>query len=247
MKRYFIEVAYKGTNYSGFQIQKNATTIQQEIENALATIYRTPFQLTGSSRTDAGVHALQNFFHFDSDKLSPETVYKLNAILSRDIAVKQILPVHNSAHSRFDAVSREYQYKIHTYKNPFQNQLSLYFPYKLDLGVIQEATIYINEQVDFTAFSKVNTQVKNFNCSIIACEWIQHHQEYLFYIKANRFLRGMVRLLTGSLLKLGRGKMSFKDFQNQFVYPQKGGIAAPAHGLYLKQVNFPVDYFGLSH
>jgi tRNA pseudouridine38-40 synthase len=136
MPRYFIEVAYRGTNYSGFQVQENANTIQAEIEKAFKTLHRNSVILTGSSRTDAGVHALQNFFHFDYEEaINPQFAYKMNALLPRDVVVKNIYQMPSSAHSRFDAISREYTYNVHRFKDPFLQSISLYFPYKLDIEV----------------------------------------------------------------------------------------------------------------
>ena len=244
MARYFMEVAYKGTNYSGFQVQENANTIQSEVEKAFQTLHRISVQLTGSSRTDAGVHALQNFFHFDFEEaIHSQAIYKLNAILPNDIVVKNIYPMPSEAHSRFDATSREYVYKVHRFKNPFLNNASLYYPYKLNLDIMQEGASFLTMKRNFFAFSKTNTQVKTFNCTIIKSEWTHNGDELIYYIEANRFLRGMVRLITATLLKLGRGKISFNDFQNLFSKERKAVYSVPAYGLYLKRVNYPENYF----
>lgn len=244
MARYFIEVAYKGTAYSGFQIQENAKTIQSEVEGALQTLHRHHIQLTGSSRTDAGVHALQNFFHFDFEEaLHSQAVYKLNAILPADIVVKQIHAMPADAHARFDATSREYIYRIHRFKNPFLENASLYYPYKLNIELMKEGAAYLLTQQNFSAFSKTNTQVKNFNCSIICSDWVEEGEELIYRIEANRFLRGMVRMITASLLKLGRGKATFAQLQNFFKEKQKAGYSVNAHGLYLNMVRFPQHYF----
>jgi tRNA pseudouridine38-40 synthase len=243
MGRYFIEVAYKGTRYSGFQVQENAITIQSEVEKAFQTLHRNPVQLTGSSRTDAGVHALQNFFHFDYDNsLHPQAVYKLNAILPRDIVVRNIYVMPPEAHSRFDAVSREYIYKLHRFKNPFLEDASLYYPYKLNMDLLQEGATHLLTQQNFFAFSKTNTQVKNFNCTIRKSQWIQEGEELIFYIEGNRFLRGMVRLITATLLKVGRGQITMIDFHKLFQREEKAGHSVPAHGLYLKSVHYPSLY-----
>jgi tRNA pseudouridine38-40 synthase len=244
MARYFIEVSYKGTRYSGFQIQENAITIQSEIEKAFQTLHRHPVQLTGSSRTDAGVHALQNYFHFDFDaEVHPQAVYKLNAILPNDIVVQRIRAMHAEAHSRFDALSREYIYRIHQEKNPFLRDTSLYYPFKLNTDLLQEAAALILTQQDFSAFAKTNSQVKNFNCSIINSQWIEQGNELVYTIEANRFLRGMVRLITATLLKTGRGKLSLQEVEQLFVHGGKTVFSVPAHGLYLKAVNYPANYF----
>ncbi|GAA4747794.1 tRNA pseudouridine(38-40) synthase TruA [Flavisolibacter ginsenosidimutans] len=247
MTRYFLEVAYKGTKYSGFQIQENALTVQAEVEKAFQTLHRRSVQFTGSSRTDAGVHAYQNFFHFDyDDAIHPQAVYKLNAILPDDIVVKNIFAMPDGAHSRFDATSREYVYKIHRFKNPFLRETSFYYPYKLNLDALQEATAFIKHQINFFAFSKTNTQVKNFQCQIYRSEWKIKGESLFYTIEANRFLRGMVRLVTATLLKAGREKISLSEFNNLFVNERKCGFSVPAHGLYLKKVTYPENYFSAS-
>jgi len=244
MARYFIEVSYKGTRYSGFQIQENAVSIQSEVEKALQILHRTPMQLTGSSRTDAGVHALQNFFHFDFEQpIHPQAVYKLNAILPPDVVVHNIYAMPPEAHSRFDATSREYIYRIHRFKNPFLENASFYYPYHLDIDLLQQGANYILKQQDFSAFSKTNTQVKNFQCTILESHWLKEGENLYYHIKANRFLRGMVRLITGTLLKTGRGKISLQEFCHFFEANQKTVHSVPAHGLYLKKVDYPENYF----
>lgn len=247
MSRYFMEVAYKGTRYSGFQVQENAITIQSEVEKAFQTLHRHPVELTGSSRTDAGVHAYQNFFHFDFEEaVHPQAVYKLNAILPNDIVVKNIFPMPPEAHSRFEAISREYVYKLHRFKNPFLKDASLYYPYKLNVDVLQEGAAYIKEQTNFFAFSKTNTQVKNFNCTILKSTWQWEGEALCYWIEANRFLRGMVRLITATLLKLGREKISFADLKRLFQTHEKCGFSVPAHGLYLLKVAYPQNFFPMS-
>lgn len=246
MARYFLELAYKGTNYSGFQIQENALTIQSEVEKAFQVLHRQPVALTGSSRTDAGVHALQNFFHFDyQEEVNPQLVYKMNAILPADIAIKEVYKMPSEAHSRFDAISREYIYQLHRFKNPFLQSTSLFYPYKLDVGIMKEAAALVKEQTYFFAFAKTNTQVKNFNCSIQVSQWLTEGDELIYNIAGNRFLRGMVRLLTASMLKLGRHKLSLEQFRHLFDGEAKCGFSVPAHGLFLKKVGFPENYFPL--
>ena len=245
MARYFIEVAYKGTRYSGFQIQENANTVQAEVEKAFAVLHRRPVALTGSSRTDAGVHALQNYFHFDDElPVHPQFVYKMNAILPNDIVVKNIWLMPTHAHSRFDALSREYEYALYQYKNPFLRDVAYYYPYTLDMAGMQEAASYLKTQTNFFAFSKTNTQVNNFQCSIYISEWTVKDDRLIYHIEGNRFLRGMVRLLTATLLKIGRGKFSLSEFEALFQSgEQKCGFSLPAHGLFLKGVKYPEGYF----
>lgn len=246
MARYFLEVAYNGTNYSGFQIQQNANTIQGEVEKALQVLLRIPPPnseeverglLTGSSRTDAGVHALQNFFHFDFDADIPSNlIYKINALLPADIAAKRILLVPANAHARFDAIAREYEYRIYRFKDPFHYDVGYYYPYKLNLDLLHQATSYILSQKNFFAFTKTNTDVKHFGCTINICEWVNSNDYLIFTIQANRFLRGMVRLLTASLLQVARTKMTIQQFYGLFNSSEKCGVSVPAKGLTLTRV-----------
>ena len=244
--RYFLEVAYKGTNYSGFQSQKNANTIQAEIEKALKILVKEELELTGSSRTDAGVHAFQNYFHFDFDsELSKDLLYNLNAILPDDITIKDLLKVNDNAHCRFDATSREYKYYIYQRKDPFLVDKAFYFPYTLNIDSMQEAAGIFKEYSDFTSFSKRNTQVKSFLCEIQESQWLFENECIVYQVKSNRFLRGMVRALTATMLKLGRGKMDLNAFRN--IVEAKdctlANFAVPAHGLFLMKVSFPPGYF----
>lgn len=240
MQRYFLEVAYKGTQYSGFQIQENANTIQAEIERALQTIHRRPISLTGSSRTDAGVHALQNFFHFDEElPLHPQFLYKVNALLPDDIVVKNLFPVADTAHSRFDATSRAYEYRINRTRNPFLQETALFYPYTISIELLHTTAAIIKEQTNFFAFSKTNTQVKNFICTIYRSEWVEEGDLLLYRVEGNRFLRGMVRLLTASQLKVGRGKLELKAFEQLFEGVGKCGFSVPSTGLFLEKVQYP--------
>lgn len=253
MPRYFLEVAYKGTRYSGFQVQENANTIQSEVEKAFNVIHHgskvnklshgefvPPVKFTGSSRTDAGVHALQNYFHFDFiTEVHPQLVYKMNAILPQDITIRRLLLVPEIAHSRFDAISRRYVYKIHTFKDPFLYDRSFYFPYKLDYQLLDQTAAYIKEQTNFWGFSKTNTQVKNFICQLKESYWTLDGPELTYTIESNRFLRGMVRLLTAVQLKVARNRISFNEFQDFFNGTLKCPYSVPAHGLYLLKVTYP--------
>ena len=242
MPRYFIEVAYNGCNYKGFQIQQNANTIQGELEKALATFYHTKIALTGSSRTDAGVHALQNFFHFDMDIIiHPKQLYNLNAILPKDIVAKNIRPVSMQAHSRYSATSREYTYCIYQAKDPFLQDRAYFYPYQLMPELLQEAAQVLFEYNDFTTFSKRNTQVKTFNCNIMAAKWSTADGQVIFNVAANRFLRGMVRGLVGTMLRVGRGAISIADFRKIIECKDcsKADFSAPPQGLFLSAVNYP--------
>lgn len=245
MPRYFIEVAYKGTRFSGFQIQENAATVQSEVEKAFQTLHRAPVTLTGSSRTDAGVHSLQNYFHFDFEGVvNPQFVYKMNAVLPDDIVVKQLHQMPDTAHSRFDATSREYEYRIYQSKNPFLKGVAYYYPYALDRGLMDEAAAIVKEQTNFFAFSKTNTQVKTFRCTIYKSEWIEREGVLIYNVAGNRFLRGMVRLLTATILKVGRERVGVEEFRALFeTSTEKCSYSVPPTGLFLKAVNYPENYF----
>ena len=242
MLRYFLEVSYKGTNYSGFQSQKNANSIQEEVEKAFAILHKEKAVLTGSSRTDAGVHALQNFFHFDFEKsLHPQLVYKINAILPEDIVVKSVRQVQLDAHCRFDALSREYKYFVYRQKDPFLRDRAYYYPYKINIEKLQQAAAILTEYQDFTSFSKRNTQVKTFVCQIQRSEWFQENQCLVYNVKANRFLRGMVRALVATMLKVGRGTIDLEEFKRIVEAKDctQASFAVPATGLFFIAVNYP--------
>lgn len=246
MARYFIEVSYKGTRYAGFQVQDNVLTIQSEVEKALAVYFRQPVPLTGSSRTDAGVHAWQNYFHFDAEFAVPDrALYNLNAILPGDIAIRSLRKMPDNAHSRFDAIAREYEYTVYRAKDPFLADRAYFFPYTVDEGLLQEAADIIKEYTDFTSFSKRNTQVRTFNCGILYSEWVRRDGCLVYRVKSNRFLRGMVRGLTGTMLKVGRGKMSLDELRNVIEAKDCSGadFSVPGHGLLLVKVEYPEGYF----
>lgn len=246
MPRYFLELAYKGTDYSGFQLQDNANTIQAEVEKAFEILHKQKVILTGSSRTDSGVHALQNYFHFDyNESINAQFIYKMNAILPEDIVIKKLTPVAGDAHCRFDAVAREYRYYIYRYKNPFLKERAFFFPYRMDIDLMQQAAVVIKEYVDFTSFSKRNTQVKTFNCIIQESKWGMEGDCLVYYVRANRFLRGMVRALTATMLRVGRGKISLNELRDIIEAKDctKASFAVPPHGLFLISVNYPVSYF----
>ena len=248
MSRYFMEVAYKGTHYSGFQKQENANTVQAEIEKAFLLLHKNEIALTGSSRTDAGVHALQNFFHFDyNEPIHDQFLYKMNAILPADIVIVNIEKVQDDAHCRFDATGRVYRYCLYQTKNPFLRDCAYYFPYKLDIEKLNDAAQLIMQYHDFTSFSKRNTQVKSFLCDIQQSEWQQEDQLLVYRVKANRFLRGMVRGLTGTMLKVGRKKISLENFKQivEGMNASKADFAVPAHGLFLTKVEFPESILGV--
>ncbi len=245
MPRYFIEVAYRGTAYAGFQIQPNANSIQAEVSKALGIFFKGDCNLTGSSRTDSGVHAHSNFFHFDADHLPAQAkldkvAYNINAILPDDIMVKRIFEVADTAHCRFDALSRSYEYAIYQLKDTFVADRAYYFPYTLDLGQLQAAAEVVMSYQDFTSFSKRNTQVHTFNCTILKSEWSVQNNCTIYNVEANRFLRGMVRGLVGTMLKVGTGKISIDQFKEIIESKDctKADFSVPPQGLFLKKVRY---------
>lgn len=245
MKRYFIELRYDGTGFGGFQIQNNKATIQSAVENALAVVYRQPINLTGASRTDAGVHALQNFFHFDTDLvIESKHLYNLNSILPNSIVVQGIYMVPNDAHARFDAVKRSYLYRIHKAKNPFLEGRSWLYPYPTNIKLLQEAAAGILLYTDFESFSKKSTSVNTFECYVSNAFWVEEEQNLSFHIDANRFLRGMIRGLVGTMLQVGRGQLTMEQWHEiiQSKDAQRVDFSTPAHGLYLSGIKYP-DYF----
>ncbi|HUQ64864.1 MAG TPA: tRNA pseudouridine(38-40) synthase TruA [Flavitalea sp.] len=248
MSRYFIEVSYKGTAYAGFQVQQNALTVQEEMEKALEIYFRQKIMLTGSSRTDTGVHALQNYFHFEIDgEIGGAKVYNLNALLPGDIAIRSLRKMRPEAHCRFDAVARRYGYTIYRRKNPFIADRAYYYPYTLDMGVMKEVAEVVKEYAEFEAFSKRNTQVKTYACRIMESEWVEEGEVKIYRVKANRFLRGMVRGLVGTMLLAGRGRISVGRFREIIEKKEQCSVdfSVPGHGLCLEGVEYGEGYFGL--
>lgn len=243
MARYFLELSYRGTAYHGFQIQDNAPTIQAAVENALNILLKSPIDLTGSSRTDAGVHALQNYFHFDTELVVEQKhVYNLNAILPADIAIQSIKQVEPIAHCRFDAIAREYHYYIYTEKDPFMQERGWHYPYSMDIDLLNQAAAVLKNYTDYTSFSKRNTQVFTHQCTIHSSHWERVAANQLkFTVSANRFLRGMVRGLVGTMVKVGRASMSVQDFELMLKAKDasKADFSTPPQGLFLAKVIFP--------
>ncbi|HEY2727241.1 MAG TPA: tRNA pseudouridine synthase A [Parafilimonas sp.] len=244
MPRYFIEVAYMGTRYSGFQEQLNANTIQAEVTRALKIFFNKEFSLTGSSRTDAGVHALQNFFHFDVDtEINKSAVYNLNALLPYDISVKNIFETAPGAHCRFDAIARTYHYQIIRFKNPFYFDRAYYYPFAVNVDVLHEMAAAIIQFSDFTSFSKKNTHVKSFNCNIEYSRWIVEDDLLRYEVKANRFLRGMVKGLVGTMLRIAKNNHGIDELKK--IFEKKDSAAADfsvsSDGLILIAIEFNND------
>ncbi|MEN9950199.1 MAG: hypothetical protein RLY85_951 [Bacteroidota bacterium] len=241
LQTYFLSVRYKGTAYAGFQIQQNARTIQGEVESAMAKYLRTQVSLTGSSRTDAGVHANRNYFHFDLDRvLDANFTYHVNAILPRDIVVTGVYPVPEHSHSRFDAIGRRYKYYISCQKDPFADDRSWYFPYPMQADDLMRAASFLQGTHDFTSFAKRNSQVFTHLCTIARAEWEKTPQGWVFTVQGNRFLRGMVRAMVGTMVRLGRGRLTHSDFERILAAKDcaLADFSAPAHGLFLDDVMY---------
>jgi tRNA pseudouridine38-40 synthase len=238
--RYFIELSYKGTNYHGWQIQPDASSVQEEITKALATILQEKILLVGAGRTDAGVHASQMFAHVDTvKKLTDDYVHKLNAILPNDIVIKSIKEVSDETHARFDAVSRTYEYRILLGRDPFLLETTWQLHQKnLQIEKMNEAANLLFKYEDFESFSKVKTDVNTFNCTIMKAVWILEDKHLIFHIKANRFLRNMVRAIVGTLLEVGLGKKTVEDFRKIIESKKRSeaGLSVPAKGLFLTEV-----------
>jgi tRNA pseudouridine38-40 synthase len=247
MARYFIELAYKGTNYHGWQIQKNATGVQQLVNRALSLKLGDAVETTGSGRTDKGVHALQQFAHFDYKKhiKGAHLVFQLNRVLPKDITARHIFEVDPEAHARFDAESRSYIYKINRTKDPFLVETSFYRRGDLDLDLLNKAAETFKTTIDFESFSKVKTDVNHFRCVISRSKWIIYDNKLYYHVTADRFLRGMVRTLVGTMLDIGSGKTSLKDLEGIIKSRdrKRAGRAVPAHGLYLTEVRYPSSLF----
>jgi len=243
--RYFIEFSYNGTHYLGWQSQPDTPrTVQETLEKNLSMVMRTPIKLTGAGRTDTGVHARQQFAHFDclTEIDTEKLVYNANAVLPADIAVKRFIRVGDQAHARFDAKRRTYEYHIHTRKDPFLDMLSFQYMHRLDIDKMNQAAALLFNHTDFECFSKVKTDVRTFICRIFEARWQRDGQRLIFTISADRFLRNMVRAITGTLIDVGLGKISPEDF-NRIIESKdrcQAGFSVPAHGLYLTQIEY--DY-----
>jgi tRNA pseudouridine38-40 synthase len=244
--RYFLEMSYKGTNYHGWQIQKNAHSVQEELNKALFKLFQVPITTIGSGRTDTGVHAVQQYVQIDLvDELNKDHIFKLNHILPYDLTINNFHKVIENASARFDAVSRVYEYRISRAKNPFLKDLVCFYNKDLDVDKMNEAAKILLRYSDFEAFSKVNNSVKHFLCNISKAEWTYRDNLLIFEIKANRFLRGMVRAIVGTMLDIGLGRTSLEDFEKiiQSKDREEAGRSAPASGLFLVKVNYPPTIF----
>ena len=245
--RYFIRLAYKGTNYCGWQVQLNANTVQAELDKALSLLLSGKIETLGCGRTDTGVHAADFFAHFDCEKEidAAQLVYKLNKLLPNDIVIKEIRPVKDDAHARFDATAREYKYYVTRSKNPFTQGMAWYYFADLNVAAMNEAAAYLLTIEDFKAFSKAHTDVKTTLCKVTVAQWTEENGQLVFTIAANRFLRNMVRAIVGTLTDVGRGKITLEEFKQiaQSLDRKEAGESAPAEGLFLTRIDYPEEIF----
>ena len=243
--RYFLDISYDGGPYHGWQAQVNAHSVQEEIETALSTILRTSTSILGSGRTDKGVHANQQIAHVDLDsKIEAEDLaFKLNALLPLSVGINKIRKVKPETHARFDATTRSYEYHIALCKDPFTEKFAYYHSHELDVAAMNKAAHYLLGEHDFESFSKVKTDVNTFNCNITNMNWEIKSNSLIFNVSANRFLRGMVRALVGTLLEIGQKKMEIDQFNTILDAKDrtKAGRSVPPHGLFLSKVEYP-DY-----
>ncbi|AWH86226.1 tRNA pseudouridine(38-40) synthase TruA [Flavobacterium album] len=241
--RYFIEFAYNGKNYCGWQYQPHSPSVQETLNKALSLLLRKQIDVVGAGRTDAGVHARQMFAHFDHEEIANTDilVQKLNSFLPKDIVVYRFIPLHNDAHARFDAIRRTYEYHIHSFKDAFDHEGSWYHFHHLDVDRMNEAAQVLFDYIDFKCFSKTHTDVKTFNCRIMEAKWEQQGTKLVFTVSADRFLRNMVRAIVGTLVNVGLGKISTDDFRKIIESRDRNlaGFSVPAHGLYLTRVIYP--------
>ena len=244
MPRYFLEIAYDGTPFEGWQVQPKADTVQQRLNDVLQKVLQEPIRTIGQGRTDAGVHALQSFCHFDTDSPAPDDLcYHINKMLPAEIAAKKLIPVHEDAHARFDAKWRKYQYHIHFEKDPFKSFASYYFSMPaFDKARAKKTARILMHYEDFKILSKYNPDVATTECDIMESLLIEKDGGMIYYVKSNRFLHNMVRRMVGLIIQSAIGKLTLNEIhhsmQNQI--PLKYNFTAPACGLFLEQVHYDI-------
>jgi len=242
MARYFLEVMYDGTAFHGSQLQGELPTVQLAINNALSTLFKTRIESFGASRTDEGVHALANYYHFDTEQeLHKDFRYKMNAILPRSIAIENVYKATDDFNARFDAIARRYRYRIYSRKNPFLFEKALFYPFRIQTDLLNQTAEIIKEYNDFESFCKRNAQVRTYKCNILASRWEQKGEELHYIVEANRFLRGMVRGLVATQLRVARGLGRIEDFRNIIDAKDctKAYFNVAGHGLYLEHITYP--------
>lgn len=241
--RYFIELAYNGKAYFGWQYQPSAISVQETLEKALFTFLQVHTPVVGAGRTDTGVHASQYYAHFDTAEIEDREsfIYKLNSILPGDIAVYDVFKVYPEAHARFDAVSRSYEYVIIQQKDPFLKETAHFVKNELEVEAMNRAAALLKNYKDFKCFSKSKTDVKTYNCKITEAYWEQREKKLIFHITADRFLRNMVRAVVGTLLEIGLGKMQVEQLPGIIDSRdrQNAGTSVPAKGLFLTGIDYP--------
>lgn len=247
MLRYLLELGYNGKNYHGWQMQVNAHTVQAEITDKISILLKHNVNITGCGRTDTGVHARRFYAHFDLDteiNSVQDFIYKLNSFLPSDIVIYNIIKVDPSFNARFTAINRTYRYFISKAKNPFMQDISYYLNVNLDIANMSKACDYLIGSKDFTSFSKLHTQTATNNCNITSALWKEGSDMFVFEIKADRFLRNMVRAIVGTLLEIGKGKLSPEAMKEIIMAKDrsKAGFSVPAHGLFLEEVIYPKKY-----
>ena len=246
MPRYFLHLAYNGADYHGWQSQPNAVTVQETVEKALSKVLRRQVAIVGAGRTDTGVNARSMYAHFDVDNeiADPQRLISaLNSLVGRDIAIYGIRRVADDAHARFDAVARTYQYFVTTRKSPFDYRFAWNPPYRLDVDAMNAAAARLADYIDFTSFSKLHTDVATNNCRIYEARWTAESDRLTFTIKADRFLRNMVRAIVGTLVDVGRGKTSVDEFCRIIERKDRcaAGASVPGNALFLWQVDYPYE------
>jgi tRNA pseudouridine38-40 synthase len=245
-QRYFIQIRFKGTRFHGWQNQENATTVQETLEKSLSILLQKKVPVVGAGRTDTGVHADFFIAHFDAEekfKDIKKTVYQLNRILPTDLAIHNLYPVKTDAHARYSAISRTYEYRIIFLKDPFENDYCLFLNHRPDLNLLNETSRLLLNYSDFSSFRKLHSDNKTNICTIVEAGWRWDKDKLIFRIKANRFLRDMVRAIVGTMLDVGFKKKSISDFIKiiEARNRQKAGTSAPAHALYLVDIEYPSD------
>lgn len=243
--RYFLKLSYNGAPFHGWQVQPNAVSVQSTIEEALSTVLRESISIVGAGRTDTGVNARQMYAHFDYDKEIPDfgkLINSLNRLVGKDIAIYDIIKVADDAHARFDATARTYKYFVTHQKSPFLYPLSWHCPQSLDYEKMNEACEVLKRHIDFTSFSKLHTDVKTNICRIDYAHWQQEGEMMVFTITADRFLRNMVRAVVGTLVEVGRGKISVEEFEQIILKKDRcsAGTSMPPQALFLWKVDY--DY-----
>tara|TARA_B100000795_G_scaffold73271_1_gene51885 strand:+ start:30968 stop:31717 length:750 start_codon:yes stop_codon:yes gene_type:complete len=240
--RYFISLAYKGTNFHGWQTQPNAVSVQERINQGLSVLLKENVKIMGAGRTDAGVHAKEMYAHFDTDILfdEPKICYRLNAFLEDSILIKSIFKVANQTHARFHATARTYEYWLCQNKNPFLTESAWLMYSSLDFDLMNKAAAYLLEVKDFSSFAKVHADVKTHICDVRKAAWVYENDKWVFTIEADRFLRNMVRAIVGTLIEVGKKKMSLESFKSIIKKKDRGeaGTSAPAKGLYLVKIDY---------